>query len=192
MPRLAKPLYDFLPVEDFLRLALAIWTVFNNAESLRKNRMMARLKVLIDRIGLDEFRGMVEAELAQIGPIDPTPYMDLQEQQRETPPELKGPAPAESSNGTGEYLKWKATNVIKQKQEGYSLVYVKPVRGRPDHRSIPRLGPNPASLHRWPRCHNSGTELGLALGSRAESPRFMGSAKSTGPGLSPAPRPSPT
>ena len=132
MPRLAKPLYEFLPVEDYLRLALAIWTVFNNAESLRKNRMMARLKVLIDRIGLDEFRGLVEAELAQIGPIDPTPYMDLQEQARETPPELKGPVPAASSNGHnggGAYLKWKATNVIKQRQEGYCLVYVKPVRG---------------------------------------------------------------
>jgi len=55
MPRLAKPLYDFLPEEDFLRLSLAIWTVFNNAQMLRKNRMMARLKVLIDRIGLDDF-----------------------------------------------------------------------------------------------------------------------------------------
>jgi sulfite reductase beta subunit-like hemoprotein len=43
MPRLAKPLYDFMPEEDYLRLSLAIWTVFNNAEMLRKNRMMARL-----------------------------------------------------------------------------------------------------------------------------------------------------
>ena len=132
MPRLAKPLYEFLPEEDYLRLALAIWTVFNNAETLRKNRMMARLKVLIDRIGLDEFRELVEAELAKIGPIDPTPYMDLQEEQQEKPPELKDPAPSASSNGRnggGEYLKWKATNVIKQRQEGYCLVYVKPVRG---------------------------------------------------------------
>ena len=56
MPRLAKPLYEFLPEEDYLRVALAIWTVFDKADSLRKNRMMARLKVLIDRIGLDEFR----------------------------------------------------------------------------------------------------------------------------------------
>jgi len=132
MPRLAKPLYEFMPEEDYLRLALAIWTVFNNAETLRKNRMMARLKVLIDRIGLDEFKVLVEAELAQIGPIDPTPYMDLQEEQQETPPESKGPAPVASSNGHnggGEHLKWKATNVIKQRQEGYCLVYVKPVRG---------------------------------------------------------------
>ena len=75
MPRLAKPLYEFLPEEDYLRVALAIWTVFNNADQLRKNRMMARLKVLIDRIGLDAFKEMVEAELANIGPIDPKPLM---------------------------------------------------------------------------------------------------------------------
>ena len=130
MPRLAKPLYEFLPEEDYLRLAQAIWTVFNNAESLRKNRMMARLKVLIDRIGLDEFRGLVEAELSQIGPIDPSPYMDITDLQREIPPVSNGNGSnGFSSNEQAEFNKWKESNVFKQKQEGYSLVYVKPVRG---------------------------------------------------------------
>ena len=130
MPRLAKPLYEFLPEEDYLRLAQAIWTVFNNAESLRKNRMMARLKVLIDRIGLDEFRGLVEAELSQIGPIDPSPYMDITDLQREKPPVSNGNGSnGFSSNEQSEFNKWKESNVFKQKQEGYSLVYVKPVRG---------------------------------------------------------------
>lgn len=86
MPRLAKPLYEFLPEKDYLRLALAVWTVFDKADSLRKNRMMARLKVLIDRIGLDEFRNLVEAELAEIGPIDPGDYMAEEEIYRENPP----------------------------------------------------------------------------------------------------------
>ncbi|MCL0047780.1 nitrite/sulfite reductase [Dehalococcoidia bacterium] len=130
MPRLAKPLYEFLPEEDYLRLAQAIWTVFNNAESLRKNRMMARLKVLIDRIGLDEFRGLVEAELSQIGPIDPSPYMDITDLQRERPPVSNGNGSnGVSSNEQSEFNKWKESNVFRQKQEGYFLVYVKPVRG---------------------------------------------------------------
>ena len=130
MPRLAKPLYEFLPEEDYLRLAQAIWTVFNNAESLRKNRMMARLKVLIDRIGLDEFRGLVDAELSQIGPIDPSPYMDITDLQREIPPVSNGNGSnGFSSNEQSEFNKWKESNVFKQKQDGYSLVYVKPVRG---------------------------------------------------------------
>ncbi|GIT14194.1 MAG: hypothetical protein CM1200mP35_10140 [Chloroflexota bacterium] len=127
---LAKPLYEFLPEEDYLRLAQPIWTVFNNAESLRKNRMMARLKVLIDRIGLDEFRGLVEAELSQIGPIDPSPYMDITDLQRETPPVSHGNgSDGVSSDEQSEFGKWKESNVFKQKQEGYYLVYVKPVRG---------------------------------------------------------------
>ena len=128
MPKLAKPLYEFLPEEDYLRLSLAIWTVFNNADILRKNRMMARLKVLIDKIGLDAFREMVEAELENIGPIDPKPLMVAEEVQRETPPEL----PSQSSNGhngSGEYNYWRETNVVGQKQEGYCVVYVKPIRG---------------------------------------------------------------
>ncbi len=128
MPRLAKPLYDFIPEEDYLRLALAIWTVFNNADSLRKNRMMARIKVLVDRIGVDAFRDLVEEELKNIGPIDPKPLMAADEIQQETPP----PLPSVSSNGHnggGEYGRWKATNVTAQSQEGYRIVYVKPTRG---------------------------------------------------------------
>ena len=128
MPRLAKPLYDFLPEEDILRLALAIFTVFNNADMLRKNRMMARLKVLVDRIGLDEFKTLVEAELKNIGPIDPKPYMEVEELMKETPPALV----PNSTNGHDhgpDYAKWYNTNVEAQKQDGYYVVHVKPDRG---------------------------------------------------------------
>ena len=128
MPRLAKPLYEFIPEEDYLRLALAIWTVFNNADMLRKNRMMARIKVLVDRIGLDTFREMVEEELKNIGPIDPRPLMAADGIPLETPPSLPSVS-ANGQNGGGEYSRWKATNVTAQSQEGYRIVYVKPVRG---------------------------------------------------------------
>ena len=128
MPRLAKPLYEFLPEEDFLRLALAIFTVFNNADMLRKNRMMARLKVLIDRIGLDEFKTLVEAELENIGSVDPKPFMNVEEMMRETPPALAANS-ANGSNGGGDYAEWRKTNVETQKQEGYYVVHVKPERG---------------------------------------------------------------
>ena len=138
MPRLAKPLYEFLPVEDYLRLSLAIFTVFNNADILRKNRMMARLKVLVDKIGLEEFKNQVEAELENIGPIDPTPWMNVEEMMRETPPELVSGS-TNGSNGGGEYADWLHTNVEAQKQEGYYVVHVKPDRGNitgPQFRSL--------------------------------------------------------
>ncbi len=143
MPRLAKALYDFVPEKDYLRVALAIWTVFNDANMLRKNRMMARLKVLIDRIGLDAFRQSVDAELEKIGPIDPTPLMTAEELQRETPPSLEplsGPLTSGTNgsvsnghNGGGEYGRWMETNVSAQRQEGYYLVHVKLSRGDINH-----------------------------------------------------------
>ena len=128
MPRLAKPLYEFLPEEDFLRLSLAIFTVFNNADMLRKNRMMARLKVLVDKIGLDEFKTLVEAELEKIGLIDPKPFMNVEEMMRETPPELVA-SYTNGANGGGDFAVWRNTNVEAQKQEGYFAVHVKPERG---------------------------------------------------------------
>ena len=127
MPRLAKPLYEWVSVDDYLRVALAVWTVFNNAEILRKNRMMARLKVLIDKIGLDEFRTMVDAELANIGPIDFRSLTEAEEIQTEQPPEQ--PASANGADGDPAYRAWLDSNVEAQRQDGYHVVYVKITRG---------------------------------------------------------------
>ena len=124
MPRLGKVLYDFLPEQDYLRVAEALWRVFDNAEMLRKNRMMARIKVLIDRIGFDAFKELVDKELKAIGPIDPTPLMDVEEIHSETPPQ----PPVAGSNGQetpAEFLYWRNTNTFEQKQAGYHVVYVK-------------------------------------------------------------------
>jgi sulfite reductase beta subunit-like hemoprotein len=128
MPRLAKPLYEFVSVDDYLRVALAIWTVFNNADTLRKNRMMARIKVLIDRIGLDAFRELVDAELENIGAIDPTELMAVDEIHGEVPPQVTS-VPSNGRNGGGDFHQWRETNVAGQRQEGYCVAYVKAPRG---------------------------------------------------------------
>ena len=124
MPRLGNVLYEFVPEEDYLRVAEAIWRVFDKAEILRKNRMMARIKVLIDRIGFDAFKELVEEELQHVGPIDPTPLMNLEEIHNEVPPQ----PPAAHSNGhepPEEFLYWRSANVVEQKQPGYFLVHIK-------------------------------------------------------------------
>jgi len=123
MPRLGKVLYDFVPVEDYLRVAEAVWAVFNRADFLRRNRMMARIKVLIDKIGIDAFRAQVDEELQTIGPIDPTPLMDVEEIYREVPPQP--PAVSERHDRPEAFLVWKRTNTVEQKQPGYYIVYVK-------------------------------------------------------------------
>src|SRR5213082_95881 len=65
MPRLAPTLYDFVELDNgaYLKITEACMRIFDRQEWLRVNRARARIKVLIDKIGIDEFRGLVEKEL---------------------------------------------------------------------------------------------------------------------------------
>ena len=65
MPRVAPTLYDFVELEngDYLKVSEAVFRIFDRQEWLRVNRARARIKVLIDKIGIDAFREMVEEEL---------------------------------------------------------------------------------------------------------------------------------
>jgi sulfite reductase beta subunit-like hemoprotein len=133
MPREAKPLYDFVPISEYLRVSEAVLRVFNAANELRKNRMMARIKVLIDRIGMDAFRERVEEELKQpwaAEPIDPLPYADFDYEQRR--PEIAETLTA--PEGPAEYQAWLKSNVRPQRQKGYATVEVTVPQGdlRPD------------------------------------------------------------
>ena len=123
MPKLGQTLYDFVPMEDYLRVATAIWRVFDRADMLRKNRMMARIKVLIHRIGFDAVKAMIDEELEKVEPIDPTPLMELDQVYTEIPPSLFAP-PSNGQELPEEFLYWKKTNVEHQKQSGYMLVYL--------------------------------------------------------------------
>jgi len=124
MPRLGKVLYDFVSGDDYLRVAEAVWRVFDKSELLRKNRMMARIKVLIDRIGFDPFKELVEAELKQIGDIDPYPLMSVEDLAKEIPPPILD-SDIDNTDPSHEFDYWKNTNTVEQKQEGYYIVYIK-------------------------------------------------------------------
>lgn len=129
MPRSAPVLYDFVGVDEYLRVSEAVLRVFNKSDELRKNRMMARIKVLVDRIGIEKFRELVEAELREPwakDPIDPEPYMlkDYEKAPKGPPPEATEP-----EDTSPEYRHWKETNVVPQRQEGYSSVYLKVPQG---------------------------------------------------------------
>src|ERR1700759_253129 len=66
MPRVAPALYDFVGLDDgeYLKIAEACFRIFDRQEWLRVNRARARIKVLVDKIGIEAFREMVDAELA--------------------------------------------------------------------------------------------------------------------------------
>src|SRR5438477_67950 len=65
MPRTAPTLYEFVELDngDYLKVTEAVVRIFDRQEWLRVNRARARIKVLIDKIGIDEFRQLVEEEL---------------------------------------------------------------------------------------------------------------------------------
>ena len=65
MPRLAPVLYEFVELDngDYLKVTEAVLRIFDRQDFLRVNRARARIKVLIDKIGIDAFREMVEEEL---------------------------------------------------------------------------------------------------------------------------------
>ncbi len=65
MPRVAPTLYEFVELDngDYLKVTEAALRIFDRQNWLRANRMRARIKVLVDKIGMDAFREMVEEEL---------------------------------------------------------------------------------------------------------------------------------
>ena len=126
MPRIAPTLYDFVPVEEFLKISEAVFRIFDRTDELRKNRMKARIKFYIDRIGIDEFRKEVEEELQEAWAqrdIDPTPLLFIEDESLDAP---TPPAGGYSRNGhDAEFENWVETNVEPQKQEPYRVATVK-------------------------------------------------------------------
>ncbi|OGR97828.1 MAG: hypothetical protein A2902_04540 [Elusimicrobia bacterium RIFCSPLOWO2_01_FULL_64_13] len=116
-PKTAQVLEEFTPVEDFLRTTHAVLFVFNRDWDYgRKNRNMARIKFLIEKIGIDEFKRRVFAERHRLRSESYPEIPDYSE----APP----PAPSVSSPpgpDSAEYRRWRSTNVLAQKQGGYSI-----------------------------------------------------------------------
>ncbi len=58
MPRIAPTLYEFVELDngDYLKVTEAALRIFDRQNWLRVNRARARIKVLIDKIGMDAFR----------------------------------------------------------------------------------------------------------------------------------------
>jgi sulfite reductase (ferredoxin) len=133
MPRIAPTLYDFVAADDgeYLKIAEAVFRIFDRQEWLRKNRARARIKVFVDKFGIDELRRQVEAELegdwVDERDFDPTPLLFTHDEEANVPPAAAGYA---SPNGDGApFERFRAANVQPQRQPGFSSVEVKVLRG---------------------------------------------------------------
>jgi sulfite reductase beta subunit-like hemoprotein len=133
MPRIAPTLYDFVELDngDYLKVTEAVLRIFDRQEWLRVNRARARIKVLVDKIGMDAFRELVDEELegdwADERDFDVERLRFDFEEQEHAPPL---PAGYGSPNGdVSEFERFRASNVKPQRQDGFSTVTVKVTRG---------------------------------------------------------------
>jgi sulfite reductase beta subunit-like hemoprotein len=132
MPRIAPTLYEFVTADDgeYLKVTEAVLRIFDRQDDLRKNRARARIKVLVDRIGMDAFREMVEEELKGdwVAERDYTLDRLLFEHDEEA----HAPATAQYSSPNGDLREFEAfarTNVRPQRQAGFVTVEVLIPRG---------------------------------------------------------------
>ena len=133
MPRLAPTLYEFVELDngDYLKVTEACMRIFDRQDFLRVNRARARIKVLVDKVGIDEFRQMVEEELE--GEWVSERDFSLEQILFEHDEEQNAPAKPErrsSANGDArEFTHFLESNVTPQRQEGFSTVEVVVRRG---------------------------------------------------------------
>lgn len=120
-PYLALPVYEFLEEDQMIPFTEAVLRVFDRYGE-RNRRMKARMKFLIDDIGLDEMMRLVKEEWNALPNKSYKIDLDALDE-----PKLSDYAPAEPAVISDEvkYQQWFETNVIKQKQAGYFGVYVK-------------------------------------------------------------------
>jgi sulfite reductase (ferredoxin) len=122
VPHQAKLFSEFVPEEDLLPLARAIGRVFSRLGE-KKNRNKARLKFVVQKMGIESFRDAVLEEFRTMPP-DPgwRKYFDQIPKWNEMPG-----LPVVQLNFTKRpegYDFWAATNVYEQKQSGYTVATI--------------------------------------------------------------------
>jgi sulfite reductase (ferredoxin) len=133
MPRLAPTLYEFVELDngDYLKITEACMRIFDRQDWLRVNRARARIKVLVDKIGIDEFRTLVEEELEGDWVKERDFSLDriLFDHDEEADAPAKPQSVAAPNGDHREFTRFVETNAQRQRQRGFSTVEVKVTRG---------------------------------------------------------------
>jgi sulfite reductase beta subunit-like hemoprotein len=133
MPRVAPTLVDFVRADDgeYIKWAEAVLRIFDRTDWLRPNRARARIKVLVDKIGIEAMRELVDQELEgdwvdeRDFSIEDRVFLYDEEAHAPEVPHTYG-----SPNGDGAaFERFRAANVEPQRQAGFSTVQVKVTRG---------------------------------------------------------------
>jgi len=136
MPRLAHKIYDFVGADDgsYLKVTEAIVRIFDRQDWLRKNRARARIKVLLEKIGPDAFRELVDEELAgawvedrdHAAELARLAFIDDEQANAQSP---TGKSYRSPNFDRPEFETFIRRNVEPQRQAGFNAVAVKIVRG---------------------------------------------------------------
>ena len=123
-PRHADVLYEFLASDKIIPLMETVVRVFDRYGE-RKSRAKARLKFLLKDVGLDGFKKLLEEEQKAIPhtiyPIDALAYPKIKLSEE--------PAPQVDIKDTTEFERWKSTNLVAQKQDGFVAIGIKVLLG---------------------------------------------------------------
>ncbi len=122
VPHQAKLLAEFVREDEILPLSQAVCRVFARLGE-KRNRNRARVKFLVAKLGIEEFRTLVFAERETL-PRDErwAAFLDTLDSFAEAP--LRQPIAIEAPNQDAEYRKWLASNVYRQRQPGFSVVHI--------------------------------------------------------------------
>src|SRR5690625_1223382 len=120
VPQQAKVLREFVPEEEIMPISQAIGRVFARLGE-KRNRNQARLKFLVSKLGIDEFRRLVFEERAVL-PHDDKWSGYLADVRKYEEPPLNLPFLLDEDARTEEFDRWYATNVYHQRQAGYATV----------------------------------------------------------------------
>ncbi|PCJ81222.1 MAG: nitrite reductase [Bacteroidetes bacterium] len=121
VPFVAQTFSEFITTDQIIPISEAIIRVFDR-EGERTNRNKARLKYLVKSIGLEAFMKLVEEERISVKekvfPID-TSLFEIQSAK----PLVE--APEITILDSEKFKRWKLSNVIKQKQNGFFAIKIK-------------------------------------------------------------------
>ena len=122
VPHQAKIFDEFVPETELLPISQAIARVFTRLGE-RKNRNKARLKFVVSKLGVEEFRRLVLEEREELR-HDPewTAHLSALDAYDETP--LKAPTQLNGVTRPEGVDEWYGTNVRPQRQPGFAVVHI--------------------------------------------------------------------
>ena len=121
VPYQAKLFDEFLAPEELLPITQAIARVFGRLGE-KKNRNRARIKFLVNELGIEKFKNLVLEE-RKILPHDTRWTEYVEEALKEAEQPLTPPTPM-PDGGSEQFQRWLKTNIRPQKQDGYVVATV--------------------------------------------------------------------